>query len=97
MPHGGTLTIAAYNFNVDHASTEDPADLTAGPYVVVKIADTGEGIAPDNVTSKGFGKDNPVASNDTAAGRQKNRRVEMVVSGDIIGGTPIGPSAKQSQ
>jgi hypothetical protein len=37
-----------------------------------------------------------VASNDTAAGRQKNRRVEMVVSGDIIG-TPIGPSAKQSQ
>jgi hypothetical protein len=32
-----------------------------------------------------------VASNDTAAGRQKNRRVEMVVSGDIIG-TPIGPT-----
>ena len=56
----------------------------------------GQGIVPDNVLAKGFGKDNPVASNDTAAGRQKNRRVEMVVSGDIIG-TPIGPSAKQSQ
>jgi len=56
----------------------------------------GQGIAPDNVSAKGFGKDNPVASNDTAAGRQKNRRVEMVVSGDIIG-TPIGPSAKQAQ
>jgi outer membrane protein OmpA-like peptidoglycan-associated protein len=56
----------------------------------------GEGIAPDNVVSKGFGKDNPVASNDTAAGRQKNRRVEMVVSGDIIG-TPIGVSVKQPQ
>jgi outer membrane protein OmpA-like peptidoglycan-associated protein len=55
----------------------------------------GEGIAPDNVTAKGFGKDNPVASNDNAAGRQKNRRVEMVVSGDIIG-TPLG-SAKQAQ
>jgi len=55
----------------------------------------GEGIAPDNITAQGFGKDSPVASNDTAAGRQKNRRVEMVVSGDIIG-TPIGP-AKQSQ
>jgi outer membrane protein OmpA-like peptidoglycan-associated protein len=50
----------------------------------------GEGLAPDDIVAKGFGKDNPVASNDNAAGRQKNRRVEMVVSGDIIG-TPIGP------
>jgi outer membrane protein OmpA-like peptidoglycan-associated protein len=56
----------------------------------------GEGIVPDDIAAKGFGKDDPVASNDTAAGRQKNRRVEMVVSGDIIG-TPIGPSAKGSQ
>jgi len=55
----------------------------------------GEGIAPDNISARGFGKDNPVASNDNAAGRQKNRRVEMVVSGDIIG-QPIGPSAKQT-
>ena len=55
----------------------------------------GQGIVPDDIASKGFGKDNPVASNDNAAGRQKNRRVEMVVSGDIIG-TPIG-TAKQPQ
>jgi outer membrane protein OmpA-like peptidoglycan-associated protein len=48
-----------------------------------------EGLSSDIVVSKGFGKDNPVASNDNAAGRQKNRRVEMVVSGDIIG-QPIG-------
>ena len=51
-----------------------------------------QGLAADNVTAKGFGKENPVASNDTSAGRQKNRRVEMVVSGDIIG-TPIGPTS----
>ncbi len=50
---------------------------------------TSEGISSDIVVAKGFGKDNPVASNDNAAGRQKNRRVEMVVSGDIIG-QPIG-------
>lgn len=50
-----------------------------------------QGLAADNVTARGFGKENPVASNSTAAGRQKNRRVEMVVSGDIIG-TPIGPT-----
>ena len=50
---------------------------------------TGQGLAGDNVSALGFGKENPVASNDTSAGRQKNRRVELVVSGDIIG-TPIG-------
>jgi outer membrane protein OmpA-like peptidoglycan-associated protein len=38
-----------------------------------------------NLTAAGFGKASPVASNDTAAGRQQNRRVEMVVSGDPIG------------
>jgi outer membrane protein OmpA-like peptidoglycan-associated protein len=43
------------------------------------------GIATPNVQAAGLGKEGPVASNDTAAGRQQNRRVEMVVSGDVIG------------
>jgi outer membrane protein OmpA-like peptidoglycan-associated protein len=38
-----------------------------------------------NIESHGVGKDDPVATNDTAAGRQQNRRVEMIVSGDVIG------------
>jgi outer membrane protein OmpA-like peptidoglycan-associated protein len=46
---------------------------------------TQQGIAGSSVTTKGFGKTQPVASNDTAAGRQQNRRVELVVSGEIIG------------
>ncbi len=53
---------------------------------------TGQGVLGTSVTSKGFGKNQPVASNDTAAGRQKNRRVELVVSGEIIGeqiGQPV--------
>jgi len=37
------------------------------------------------ITAMGMGKSEPVASYDTATGRQLNRRVEMVVSGDIIG------------
>lgn len=45
----------------------------------------GQGLANDAVTAKGFGKSMPVASNDTTAGRQKNRRVELVVSGKVIG------------
>jgi outer membrane protein OmpA-like peptidoglycan-associated protein len=48
-----------------------------------------QGMAADSVTSAGFGKNQPVASNDTADGRQQNRRVEIVISGDVIG-TVIG-------
>ena len=44
-----------------------------------------QGITPDKVTSKGFGMAIPVADNRTAAGRQQNRRVELVVSGEVIG------------
>jgi outer membrane protein OmpA-like peptidoglycan-associated protein len=47
---------------------------------------THAGIPEISVTTKGFGKTQPVVSNDTAEGRQQNRRVEMVVSGEIIGG-----------
>ena len=53
---------------------------------------TAQGMAAGSVTSKGFGKTQPVASNDTAEGRQQNRRVELVISGEVIGteiGTPI--------
>ena len=48
-----------------------------------------QGMQGSSVTAKGFGKTQPVASNDTADGRQQNRRVELVISGQIIG-TEIG-------
>jgi outer membrane protein OmpA-like peptidoglycan-associated protein len=50
---------------------------------------TQEGMAASSVTTRGFGKTQPVASNETAAGRQQNRRVELVISGEVIG-TEIG-------
>lgn len=46
-----------------------------------------QGIKSDAITSSGFGKTEPVASNDTPEGRQQNRRVELVVSGNAIGNT----------
>ncbi|MFY9843864.1 MAG: OmpA family protein [Terriglobales bacterium] len=49
----------------------------------------GQGLQPGDVTSAGMGPADPVASNDTAAGRQQNRRVEIIVSGEAIG-TKIG-------
>jgi len=45
----------------------------------------GQGINMNSVTAQGFGPNEPVASNATAAGRQQNRRVQMVVSGEPIG------------
>jgi hypothetical protein len=55
-----------------------------------------QGIDAGDVTATGFGKDNPVASNSTAAGRQQNRRVEIIISGEVIG-TEIGGSTPADQ
>jgi outer membrane protein OmpA-like peptidoglycan-associated protein len=47
-----------------------------------------QGVPASSINARGFGKTQPVASNDTAEGRQRNRRVELVVSGDAIGKGP---------
>jgi outer membrane protein OmpA-like peptidoglycan-associated protein len=44
-----------------------------------------QGVTTNSVSAKGYGNTLPVASNDNGAGRQENRRVELVVSGDAIG------------
>jgi outer membrane protein OmpA-like peptidoglycan-associated protein len=44
-----------------------------------------QGIQPTAIEAIGYGESQPVASNDLAAGRQQNRRVELVVSGESIG------------
>jgi OmpA family len=46
---------------------------------------TQQGVPTASVSIHGFGEANPIASNDTPGGRQQNRRVEMVVSGESIG------------
>jgi outer membrane protein OmpA-like peptidoglycan-associated protein len=50
------------------------------------------GVSMNNVAAQGMGKADPVADNSTAAGRKLNRRVEMIVSGDVIG-TQLTPGA----
>jgi outer membrane protein OmpA-like peptidoglycan-associated protein len=44
-----------------------------------------EGVSSQAVSSRGFGNTLPVSSNDNSAGRQQNRRVELLVSGEAIG------------
>ncbi|HET8923944.1 MAG TPA: OmpA family protein [Candidatus Acidoferrum sp.] len=55
------------------------------------------GVPGSSITARGFGKTQPVASNDTAEGRQRNRRVELVVNGDAIGNTAVASAAPASQ
>ncbi len=44
-----------------------------------------QGLSPDGITAEGFGDADPIADNSTPAGRKLNRRVEIIVSGEVIG------------
>jgi outer membrane protein OmpA-like peptidoglycan-associated protein len=55
-----------------------------------------QGVVANSVSSTGFGNTSPVASNDNSAGRQENRRVELVVSGEAIG-SPVNATTGSLQ
>jgi outer membrane protein OmpA-like peptidoglycan-associated protein len=52
-----------------------------------------QAVSVDNIAATGYGMNNPIADNATAAGRAQNRRVQMVVSGSAIGVQQTQPSA----
>jgi outer membrane protein OmpA-like peptidoglycan-associated protein len=56
-----------------------------------------QGVPASSITAHGFGKTQPVASNDIPEGRQRNRRVELVVNGDAIGNTAVASAAPATQ
>jgi outer membrane protein OmpA-like peptidoglycan-associated protein len=78
-----------------HLAVEGYTDSTGSDELNMKLSDQranavrdyliSQGLAADTITAQGFGKTMPVADNSTAAGRQKNRRVEIIVSGEVIG------------
>jgi outer membrane protein OmpA-like peptidoglycan-associated protein len=72
---GHTDNVGTDDFN--QRLSEDRAD-TVRSYLVA------QGVPREAITVRGFGKEQPVASNNTASGRQLNRRVELVVSGSAI-------------
>lgn len=55
-----------------------------------------QGVATAAVSARGFGNTLPVTSNDTSAGRQQNRRVELLVSGEAIG-SPVNATTGSLQ
>jgi outer membrane protein OmpA-like peptidoglycan-associated protein len=56
-----------------------------------------QGIPRDTVVSHGFGESQPVTTNDSATGRQQNRRVEVIVSGEAIGTAPTSSWSRRDQ
>jgi outer membrane protein OmpA-like peptidoglycan-associated protein len=84
LAHPGlTLKIAGYTDST--GSDEFNLKLSGQRADAVRMFLVQQGLNPGSVTSMGMGSADPVASNDTAAGRQQNRRVEIVVSGEAIG------------
>jgi outer membrane protein OmpA-like peptidoglycan-associated protein len=88
---GLTLEVEGHTDNV--GSDEYNQQLSEQRGEAVRDYLTGQGVAQNLVTSRGFGESQPSASNENSAGRQQNRRVELVVSGDIIGGQTGAPVA----
>jgi outer membrane protein OmpA-like peptidoglycan-associated protein len=69
-------------FTDSTGSSSHNQDLSDKRAYSVRTALLGMGISTDRITSRGYGESYPVAGNDTAAGRQLNRRVEIIVSDD---------------
>jgi outer membrane protein OmpA-like peptidoglycan-associated protein len=72
--------------NTDSIGTElFNQDLSEKRAEGVRTYLTQQGVPESSTTATGFGKTRPIASNDTSEGRQQNRRVELIVSGEVIG------------
>lgn len=76
-------------------------DLSTRRAAAVREALVQGGVPADRIASVGYGKTQPVATNDTPAGRQQNRRVEVIVLGagtvaDALPGTP-GDTTRSQQ
>ncbi len=80
-----TLKLAVEG-NTDSVGTElFNQDLSEKRAEGVRTYLTQQGVPESSTTAAGFGKTRPIASNDTSEGRQQNRRVELIVSGEVIG------------
>jgi len=77
------LEIEGYTDNI--GSDEFNQTLSEKRADAVRDYLAGANVPADSITARGMGKSNPIAPNNTANGRKLNRRVEMIVSGDVIG------------
>jgi len=78
-----TASIEGFTDNVGSEDSNQALSERRAESVRAYLVD--QKFAAGSIGATGFGEGQPVATNDTASGRQQNRRVELVVSGDIIG------------
>src|SRR6185295_5425108 len=72
--------IAIEGFTDSVGATDANRKLSESRAAAVKRALVARGIEPSRIDARGYGPAFPVASNDTATGRQLNRRVEIVIN-----------------
>lgn len=89
LPHSG-LRLEAEGHTDSVGSEEFNQQLSEKRAAAVRDYLVMQGVPLQNIAARGLGKTMPLVSNDTSAGRQRNRRVELIISGEIIG-IPIGP------
>jgi outer membrane protein OmpA-like peptidoglycan-associated protein len=86
------LKVQVEGYTDSVGSDEFNQKLSENRAAAVKDFLVSQGVQPVNITSAGFGKNDPVADNASVSGRAQNRRVNMVVSGDAIGVSPQSAS-----
>jgi outer membrane protein OmpA-like peptidoglycan-associated protein len=91
LAHPGLqLTVEGYTDSVGSDAFNDL--LSEQRAIAVRTYLVGEGLSENAVVAEGLGKAMPIASNDTPKGRQQNRRVEIIVSGEVIGARTGSPN-----
>jgi outer membrane protein OmpA-like peptidoglycan-associated protein len=85
------LKIQAEGFTDSTGSPEMNARLSEQRAQAARDFLVSQGVSPNAISIKGYGSDHPIADNATATGRQENRRVELVVSGEGLTSTTASP------
>jgi serine/threonine protein kinase/outer membrane protein OmpA-like peptidoglycan-associated protein len=80
-----TLTVRIEGHTDDHGDNAYNLTISQERARAVEAYLISQGISPNMITARGLAGAQPIASNETEAGRQRNRRVDIIISGDIIG------------
>src|ERR1039458_1072416 len=80
-----TLNIEVGGYTDNVGSDEMNQTLSENRAGSVRDCLVQQGVLRNSVSARGFGNTSPVATNDNSSGRQQNRRVELLVSGEAIG------------